>query len=189
MLDAVLKQKSVAVKMSVKTTVAAVLVILAVGLPQIAHVAGGAVAGAKWLPMYAPVLLAGCLLGWRWGLAVGVLSPIISFGFTSLALEATMPALARLPYMTAELALFGFISGLFAGYMRKHPIAAFAAVVCAQIAGRSFYVVYNLIIGASLSQILNGLQTGLVGLCVQATLVPLISIAIAKAVVSDERKG
>ena len=95
MLDAVLKKLSAPARISVKGAIAVVLAALAVGLPQIAHIVGGAAAGSVWMPMYLPVLLAGCLLGWHWGLLVGVLSPIVSFGFTTLALNSAMPALER----------------------------------------------------------------------------------------------
>jgi hypothetical protein len=71
--------------------------------------------------MYLPVLLGGCLLGWRWALAVGVLSPVVSFLITSLA-GAPMPALPRLPFMMAELAVFALVSGLLPGEL-VHVIA------------------------------------------------------------------
>ena len=71
MIENVLERKhaSLSVKITVKALIAAGVVALAVVLPQLAHLAIGAEAGVKLLPMYLPVLLGGCLLGWRWGLA------------------------------------------------------------------------------------------------------------------------
>lgn len=179
MLDVVLKKRSLAFRLSIKGAVSLFLVVLAVTLPQIAHLTGGASAGAAWLPMYAPVLLAGCLLGWQWGLGVGILSPVVSFGFTSLALGTAMPDLTRLPYMILELAAFGVVSGLFAKLIRKNPFFAFPAVIAAQLSGRAIYLIYNLIAGRSFAALWASIQTGLAGLYIQAAVVPLIVIALA----------
>ena len=86
MIESILQQRSVRARtrITVKTVLAAGLVALAVLLPQLVHVALGAPGGVRWLPMYLPVLLAGCLLGPVWGLGVGVLSPLCSFALTSL---------------------------------------------------------------------------------------------------------
>ena len=69
------KQASLQIKITVKALIAMGIAALAVILPQIAHLAVGAQAGVLLLPMYLPVLLGGCLLGYRWGLAVGMVSP------------------------------------------------------------------------------------------------------------------
>lgn len=188
MLDSALKKLSVAARISVKGAISIVLAALAVGLPQLAHILGGAQAGAVWMPMYLPVLLAGCLLGWHWGLLVGVLSPIISFGFTSLALGSAMPALERLPYMTLELAAFGAVSGAFAGLMKKNVMFAFPAVLAAQVAGRAIYVVYNLIAGKSFASLMGSVQTGLVGLYAQLIIVPLVVIAVCAIIKRADRE-
>ena len=95
MIDAVLDRKKVdlKVKITVKTAVSVAVVALAVILPQIVHMTLGANGGAQWLPMYLPILLGGCLLGWKWGLGVGILSPTASFLIT-LAFGNPMPAAA-----------------------------------------------------------------------------------------------
>ncbi len=178
MTEIALRKKSVAFRVTVKSAVSLLLVALAVGLPQLAHAAGGAAAGAKWLPMYAPALLAGCLLGWQWGLGVGLLSPLASFAFTTAAFGNAMPAAARLPYMTIELATFGLITGSFAKKIRGNAWLAFPAVISAQLCGRTLYVVYNLIAGQSFAALWASVQTGLVGLYLQAALVPLAAVVL-----------
>ena len=87
MIESVLirNHASLRVKITVKALVSAGIVVLAVLLPQLVHLAAGASGGVAWLPMYLPVLLGGCLLGWQWGLGVGILSPVISFAVTALA--------------------------------------------------------------------------------------------------------
>lgn len=179
MLDLVLKKRSLAFRMSVKSGVSVLLVILAVALPQIAHTAGGTSAASVWMPMYAPALLAGCLLGWQWGLGVGIISPVISFGFTTLALGTGMPRAAGLPYYILELAAYGLISGLFAKKIQKNVWLAFPAVIFAQVSGRTVYLIYNLIAGREFAALWGNIQTGLTGLYLQAILVPVIVIVLA----------
>lgn len=188
MLDIVLKRKSLAFRLSVKGAISLFLAVLAVALPQITHLAGGVSAGAVWLPMYAPALLAGCLLGWQWGLGVGILSPVISFGFTSLALGTAMPGLSRLPYMILELAAFGTVSGLFAKLIQKNPLFAFPAVICAQVSGRAIYLIYNLIAGRSFAVLWSSIQTGLVGLYLQTVIVPL-AVIVLSLLLKDKREN
>lgn len=181
MLNAVLKKYSPAARISIKGAISLLCITLAVALPQIAHAAGGAQAGAVWMPMYAPALLAGCLLGWQWGLGVGLLSPIVSMGFTYWALGSAMPAAERLPYMVAEIGLNGLICGLFASRIEKNAYVAFPAVALAQVAGRGVYVVWNLIAGKSFSYLISSVQTGLCGMFVQLIAVPLIAVILCKA--------
>ncbi|HOR22708.1 MAG TPA: hypothetical protein PLY43_08280, partial [Ruminococcus sp.] len=95
-------------KIAYKSLVSAGIIAMAVILPQLVHLALGQPGGVKWLPMYLPVLIGGCLLGAPWGLAVGILSPLCSFLLTS-AMGSPMPMAARLPFMAAELAVFAVI--------------------------------------------------------------------------------
>lgn len=76
MLETALERKNIkfGVKITVKALISAGVIALAVILPQLVHLFSGAAGGANWLPCYLPVLIGGCLLGWRWGWAVGVLS-------------------------------------------------------------------------------------------------------------------
>ena len=182
MLDVVLQGKPLKVRLSVKGTIAVLLVVAAVALPQIAHIAGGSSAGAAWLPMYAPVLLAGCLLGLGWGWGVGVISPIVSFGFTSLFLDGAMPAAARLPYMVLELAVFGLVSGLFSKHIQKNALYAFPAVICAQVAGRLCYFIAAVAFGQSAGAVWSIIESGMTGLFVQAAVVPAIVLLVSWAV-------
>ncbi len=54
-------------KVTVKCLISVGVIASAVVLPQLFHSAPGAQGGVRWLPMYAPVLLGACLLGWAWG--------------------------------------------------------------------------------------------------------------------------
>lgn len=142
MIDSVLVRHNVSLrlKITVKTLVSLAIVALAVLLPQLVHLAAGAQGGMQWLPMYLPVLLGGCLLGWQWGLGVGILSPVVSFALTTLT-GNPMPVALRLPYMMAELAVFAAVSGLFSGKIAENGWMAFPAVLLAQVSGRVAFLV------------------------------------------------
>ena len=187
MIDAAIKGRSTALKLTVKGLISLALVIAAVALPQIAHMADGAEAGAVYLPMYAPALVAGCILGPLWGLGAGALSPLASFAFTSLFMESAMPAAARLPFMVAELAVFGLVSGLFAKKIQGNALLAFPAVICAQIAGRLTYFAAAVCCGQSASAVWGVITSGLAGLYIQAAVVPAILMLLALMIKRHDR--
>ena len=58
-----MKDLSHGTKITYKALVSVGLIALAVILPQLIHLALGQPGGVKWLPMYLPVLIGGCLLG------------------------------------------------------------------------------------------------------------------------------
>lgn len=185
MIENVLERKnlSLRVKVTVKALIAAGIVALAVVLPQIAHLAVGAQAGVVLLPMYLPVLLGGCVLGFRWGLGVGLLSPLASYLITS-ALGNPMPAAARLPLMMAELAVFASVAGLFSKIISEKPLAAVPAVLLAQLCGRSFFLllvaVFQNVLPFSPAMILAQIKSGIPGLLIQAVFVPLAVVLLTK---------
>ncbi|MBQ8960015.1 MAG: ECF transporter S component [Ruminococcus sp.] len=176
-------------KTAYKTLVSAGLIALAVVLPQLVHLALGQLGGVKWLPMYLPVLIGGCLLGARWGLAVGVLSPLCSFLITS-ALGSPMPMAARLPFMAAELAVFAVVSGLFTKKIAANGLWAFPAVILAQLAGRGAFLGLIALTESrtqfTTAMIWQQIRTGFVGLAVQAVLVPLIIIGLRSLLMKDK---
>ena len=187
MLDLALQNRTTAFKISVKTTVSVLLIALAVALPQITHAIGGAAAGSLYMPMYMPALLAGLILGWKWGLAVGLLSPVASYGFTVLVFDSAMPNLQRLPYMILEIGAYGLISGLFQKRVQKSPLLTFPVVFSAQVAGRFIYVVYNLIAGRDFASLWSSVQGSMLGLYLQAVIVPIIAIIIF-GIIKHEQK-
>lgn len=184
MLDAVLTRKNVSFKfkITIKTMVSVGLIALAVILPQIIHATLGASGGSQWLPMYLPVLIGGCLLGCKWGLGVGIMSPIVSFLIT-LAFGNAMPALSRLPYMVAELAVFATVSGAFSKKIADNVWIAFPVVLLAAIAGRSAFLllaaIFQSISPLTIAVVWGQIQTGLAGVLLQAVIVPLVVIAIS----------
>lgn len=142
----------------------------AVVLPQIVHVAGvltgtGAALGQALLPMYFPVILLGFCAGPASGAAAGIISPILSFAVSG------MPAVALLPFMTAEL----FCFGLFAGLIKKVKINFALKVLAVQLAARLVRLAAVWIISpAALNATVSALIAGIPGMILQLLLVPLI---------------
>ena len=186
MLENFLVRKNVktGAKLSVKAAVSLFVMALAAALPQLVHLVAGASGGMTWLPMYAPVLLGGCVLGFKWGLAVGVLSPLVSFGITS-ALGDPMPAAARLPFMMAELAVFAAVAGAFSKAIDKSAWAAFPAVLLAAVTGRAFFIalvaVFESVSSLTVAAVWQQVQQGFIGLILQAVAVPVVVIALRAA--------
>lgn len=191
MIENVLTKKgaSVRLKITVKSLISAGIIALAVVLPQLVHLVAGAQSGVRWLPMYLPVLIGGCLLGWAWGLGIGVLSPLVSFLITS-AFGEPMPALARLPFMMAELAVFASVCGLFSKKIAENAWMAFPAVLLAQVAGRSAFMLLVLIFQSvtpfAPAAIWEQIQAGLLGLFLQAVVVPFIVMGLRLLLIKDE---
>lgn len=193
MLETALERKNIkfGVKITVKALISAGVIALAVILPQLVPLFSGAAGGAKWLPMYLPVLIGGCLLGWRWGLGVGVLSPVVSFLITSMTGNA-MPAASRLPYLIAELAVFAVVSGVFSKKISENLWLAFPAVLLAQVSGRAVFLmvaaIFQSIAPLSAAAVWSQIQTGLLGLVLQAVLVPFIVMGLGVLLGRDAQK-
>lgn len=183
MIENVLTKKglSLKLKITVKGLISVGIVALAVILPQLVHLAAGQAGGVKWLPMYLPVLIGGCLLGWKWGLGIGVASPVVSFLIT-LAFGNPMPAAARLPFMVAELAVYAAVSGMFSKKIAANGWMAFPAVLLAQGAGRAAFMLLALIFQSvtpfTPAVIWSQIQTGLLAVVLQSVIVPLIVIGL-----------
>lgn len=191
MIESVLAKHSakVSTKITVKSLISVGIVALAVLLPQLVHLVAGASGGVQWLPMYLPVLLGGCLLGWKWGLGVGVLLPLVSFAITSLAGNA-MPAAGRLPYMMAELAAFAAVSGLFSKRIAANGWMAFPAVLLAQVSGRAVFLalaaIFQGVSALSAAAVGSQIQAGLLGMVLQAVLVPVIVMGLRALLLRDK---
>ncbi len=191
MLENVLTKNNAAskTKITCKTLVSIGLIALAVVLPQLVHLALGQPGGVQLLPMYLPVLIGGCLLGWRWAMFVGVLSPLASFALTSL-MGNPMPVLARLPFMMAELAVFAVVSGLFSNKIYKNGLWAFLAVLAAQLAGRTAFLglafIFQSVAPFTAEMIWSQILAGWLGLAIQLIAVPLIVIGIRAILVKEK---
>ncbi|MDD4290655.1 MAG: ECF transporter S component [Clostridia bacterium] len=193
MIENALTKKNFALKkkITIKAAISVGVVALAVLLPQLVHLALGQSGGVQWLPMYLPVLLGGCLLGFWWGLGIGLTAPVVSFLVSSIWGSA-MPAAARLPFMMVELAVFAAISGLFTQRISENGWMAFPAVLLAAVCGRAVFmlsvVIFQSITPFTPALIWNQIQTGLLGILLQAVLVPFIVMGLKKLLESDKNE-
>lgn len=169
-----------------KTLAAVLATIAAVALPQIFHGLGmiadmGTSLGETFLPMHITIFLVAFFAGPWAGLAAGIASPAISFGFTTLMGEA-MPALTMLPFMAIELGMYGLTTGLFA----KTRLPSFATLLLAQISGRGMRAL-AIVIGAygfggslPVPVIWNSIVAGMPGIILQWIVVPLLVYYVEK---------
>lgn len=168
------KAAGLSVKVQALATIGAIAG--AVAVPQIFHVIGavsglGTALGESFLPMHLPIILAGLLAGPYVGAIAGLLGPLVSFGLSG------MPGAVMLPFMMLELAFYGLSAGL----LRNVKIPTIVKVVTSQAVGRivrgaaillAVYVFGNE--SVRISAIWSSILTGLPGLILQWSLLPLL---------------
>ncbi len=167
-------------------TIAAI--VSAVALPQLFHAMGaisglGTALGEAFLPMHLPIILVGLLAGPYAGAISGLLGPVASFALSG------MPSIAMLPFMMVELCSYGLISGL----LRRANIPSFAKVLLVQLGGRLVRAAAILIAvfgfasdSVGIAAIWTSSLTGIFGIALQLTLLPLIVYRVENARKSDE---
>jgi len=113
-----------------KLVVTAMLIALCVISPMAFH--SIAMAGQILLPMHVPILLAGLVCGWKFGLIAGVAAPILSSSITG------MPAAAIVPMMAIELGTYGLVAGLVLQFVRTRRASfdLYIALTVALFVGR-----------------------------------------------------
>jgi len=87
--------------------------------------------GAMLSPMHIPVLLCGFVCGWPWGLAVGLIAPMLRsvlFGMPTMYPTAIA--------MTFELAVYGALTGILYRLLPRKTWSVYAALILAMIGGR-----------------------------------------------------
>ena len=154
---------------------------IAVGiiLPSVFHAFG---AGSVFLPMHIPVLMCGLICGPFWGLAAGVITPVLSSMMTG------MPAAGYLPSMLCELAAYGFFSGLFIQIIHTSRtfINLYASLILTMMIGRVIAGILNAIVfraGAYSAAIWISAMfvQGLPGILIQLAVIPSAVLALQKA--------
>jgi len=107
-------------------TKASLFLALGIIFPYVFHLTG--MAGPVFLPMHIPVLLCGFMLGERYGLLIGFITPLLN------SLLTGMPIIYPTGIaMALELATYGFVTGYL--YKNKNMNVVFSLVM-AMILGR-----------------------------------------------------
>jgi riboflavin transporter FmnP len=160
-------------------TQTALFLALAVVLPVGFHAFG--IGGRVFLPMHFPVLLAGFLVGPYSGLAVGLMSPLISHLITG------MPPTYAVPLMSLELALYGLVAGL---AYRRLRLNIYIALIAAMVVGRIMFGLGLFILGMFMElpytttvffSTAGPILTGLPGMIAQLVVIPIIVAAVHRA--------
>ena len=113
-----------------KMCICAFLTAMCYVLPQAFHILP---LGVALSPMHLPVLLCGLVCGWPYGLACGVLGPLLSH------LLSSMPPLTALISMVPELGVYGLIAGLGMQRIRtgKTLLDLYLSLLPAMVLGRA----------------------------------------------------
>ena len=140
------------------------------------------VIGKALLPMHIPVLLCGFVLGARWGLCVGALTPLLR------SLLFSMPVLyPGAVGMAFELAAYGALAGALYAALPKKAWRPYAALIGAMVGGRIVWGVVRyamLLFGTkfSFAAFLAGAFTeSLPGILLQIVLIPALVLALERA--------
>ncbi len=169
-------------RLSLKTqTLATIFAIIgAVAVPQLFHAMGavsgsGTALGETFLPMHLPIILVGLLAGPYAGAIAGLLGPLTSHLMTG------MPGPVMLPVMMIELCAYGAAAGL----LRNVKMPNLAKVFIAQVGGRIIRAIAILVAvyalgneSIQISTIWNSILTGIPGLVLQWSLLPLLMYRI-----------
>lgn len=139
--------------------------------------------GSALCPMHLPVLLCGFVCGWPWGLAVGLISPLLRF-----ILFGMPPLFPTGLSMAFELAAYGAFAGLLYRHFPKNISFYYVSLVLSMILGRLIWGAAQYVLsGLSGSEFgLSAFWAGAVvnavpGILLQIVSIPLILVALQKA--------
>lgn len=167
-----------------KITLSSVLLALGLILPfftgQIQEI------GNKLLPMHIPILICGFICGWKYGMLVGFITPLLRCVLFS------MPAPTNAICMAFELATYGAVVGILYDKFAKSKLRTYLSLIIAMIAGRVVWgtvsiVIYGISQSAFTWQMFLGgaLLNAVPGIILQMVLIPIIILALEKAGVMD----
>lgn len=146
-------------------------------LPQVFHLIG---AGSVFLPMHIPVLLCGLCFGWQYGLAVGVVTPLLSSLFTGMP-----PIFPTAVAMMFELGTYGALTGMIYRQLKQNIYVSLiggmlGGRVISGVASALFYGLAGKEYGFQIF-LTGAFVTALPGIILQILIVPLLVIALEKA--------
>jgi len=139
--------------------------------------------GAIWLPMHLPVLLCGLIVGWKYGLVVGLILPVLRFFMVG---HPPFP-IPGIP-MTFELAVYGAIIGLLYARLPKNLFTLYVSLVGAMLAGRAINAAAQVVM-VGLTEHVFAWQafmtavfvTSLPGIILQIIFIPALILVLKKA--------
>lgn len=148
-------------------------------LPMLFHSFG--MGGKTFLPMHIPVFLGGLLLGWLPGLIIGFLTPLLSCFLTGMP-----PLLPSLPMMLTELPIYGAVSGyLYHSRGRNIYLALLNAMLIGRLGAGIVLMLFADLLGIRLPPLVyvgTTIMTGLVGIAIQLSFIPLLVNRLKKII-------
>ena len=138
--------------------------------------------GSMLCPMHIPALLCGFFCGWPWGVAVGVIAPVLR------SVLFSMPPMFPVAIcMSFELATYGAVSGWLYAKLPKKKISIYGALLSAMVVGRLVWGAARFVctgLDASAFGIsafwAGAVATAIPGIIVQIILIPLLVMALEK---------
>lgn len=138
--------------------------------------------GSMLCPMHIPVILCGYFCGWKWGMAVGFIAPLLRSVWLGMP-----PMFPTALCMAFELGVYGCIAGALYRALPKNLFGIYVSLITAMIAGRLVWGLARfLCTGLDVSQFgLSAFWAGAVanaipGIILQLILIPLIVKAFDK---------
>lgn len=139
--------------------------------------------GQRVLPMHIPVLIAGFVCGWPYGLVVGFVTPLLAS-----AINGMPPMFPIAISMAFELAAYGLLTGLFYELLPKKPLYTYLALILAMLGGRIVLVIANVILlglnGKSYTFemfIAGAFINAIFGIMIQIIIIPILINSLQKA--------
>lgn len=136
--------------------------------------------GSMLCPLHIPVLLAGFICGWPWGITVGFIAPL----FRSLTLGMP-PLFPTAVCMAAELATYGAVAGLMHKILPRKKAYVYVSLIISMLVGRIVWgVMMFLCMGIkggafTFSAFLAGAFVNAIpGIIIQIVLVPIVVMLI-----------
>ena len=158
-----------------KMTLAALFIALGLVLPFVTMQIPAI--GSMLLPMHIPVLICGFVLSYKYGLLVGVLTPLLRH------LIFGMPPLLTAITMAFELGAYGFFSGMLYRKLNKN---VYLSLILSMLLGRVVWGIASMLIyglgefGMS-AFIAGGFLNAMPGIILQLILIPIVINVLKKA--------
>ncbi|MGM9941987.1 MAG: ECF transporter S component [Bulleidia sp.] len=140
--------------------------------------------GSMMCPMHIPVLLCGFICGWKYGMVVGLITPLLRS-----AMFGMPPMFPSAVGMAFELMTYGFLSGFLYEHSRWQCVKAlYRCLVLAMIGGRLVWGAAMIVLLGinggmfTFQAFLSGaLLNAVPGIAIQLVLIPAVMVALHKA--------
>lgn len=138
---------------------------------------------SKMSPMHIPVLLCGFVCGWKWGLLVGFVTPLLRS--VLFHMPAMMPNAVGMAF---ELAAYGCASGILYALLPKKTVYVYVSLIGAMLIGRMVYGAASYFLFKALGNsftwelfVANAFINAVPGIILHIAIIPPIVLALEKA--------